>query len=209
VPIADRPHPQTPPNFFVQNLDIEQHLVSPAALGHSKAYPMQAQYITIHSTGNASLKAPDFAARMARGDLISTPRTPTTKPGRLSWHYTVDEDRVIQHLPLDCQGGHADFNGPGNRTSIGIEMCENRGANLALTIERTARLAAYLMHLEHLPLTHVVPHHYWPRPTQQPVHKCCPHFLMERDGHPGAKWQHFIDRVAFYDQALAGSLAAR
>ena len=34
-------------------------------------------------------------------------------------------------MPTNEQGEHADFDGPGNRYSIGIEMCENRGNNRA------------------------------------------------------------------------------
>ena len=58
----------------------------------------------------------------------------------LSGTYTVDEDRAVQHLPTNEQGEHADFSGPGNRYSIGIEMCENRG-NSRIRHDRTHRQA--------------------------------------------------------------------
>lgn len=49
------------------------------------------------------------------------PETPT------SWHFTVDEKEIYQHLPLNENGWHAGDGGTGNRKSIGIEICENDG----------------------------------------------------------------------------------
>ena len=63
--------------------------------------------------------------------------------GYLCWHFTVQDDVVIQHIPTNERGEHADFDGPGNRYSIGIEMCEHKGNDLAKTIDRTAELAAW------------------------------------------------------------------
>ena len=54
------------------------------------------------------------------------------------------DDRVaIQHMPVNEQGEHADFDGPGNRLSIGIEMCEHRGSNRSATIERTMKAGSF------------------------------------------------------------------
>jgi len=59
-----------------------------------------------------------------------------------SWHFTVDDHSIYQTLPTNETGEHADYEGEGNRSSIRIEMCVNRGNNLGSTIDRTAQLTA-------------------------------------------------------------------
>jgi N-acetylmuramoyl-L-alanine amidase len=106
-------------------------------------------------------------------------------------------------MPTSEQGEHADFHGPGNRLSIGIEMCENRGSKRAVTIDRTAKLTAILMKRNGIPLRNVVPHYHWPRRGKHPPNKNCPHDLLE-NGRPGAKWRAFLGRVNSYYQRLEG-----
>ncbi|MGJ8695054.1 MAG: peptidoglycan recognition protein family protein [Verrucomicrobiaceae bacterium] len=156
---------------------------------------MAPRYITIHSTQNWSrgADANRHALALKRGAL-----------GRLSWHYTVDEDRAVQHLPTSEQGNHADYDGPGNRYSIGIEMCEHPGNSRAQTLERTAKLAAWLMHQYKLPVSRVVPHYKWPRKGKSPANKNCPHFLLD-NGRPGAKWRAFQQKVDSYYRKISSS----
>jgi N-acetylmuramoyl-L-alanine amidase len=104
-------------------------------------------------------------------------------------------------MPTSEQGEHADFDGPGNRYSIGIEMCEHRGSNRAATLERTAKLTAYLMKKHGIPLSNVVPHYHWPRRGCSPAHKNCPWFLLDH-GRPGAKWRWFQGKVNYYYRSL-------
>lgn len=43
-----------------------------------------------------------------------------------SWHFTVDDDSIVQHLPLTEHGFHAgDGSGPGNLQTIAVEVAEN------------------------------------------------------------------------------------
>ena len=109
---------------------------------------------------------------------------------------------AIQHMPTNEQGEHADFHGAGNRLSIGIEMCEERGSNRSITIERTAKLTAVLMKTKGIPLKNVVPHYHWPRRGKSPEHKNCPHFLLD-NGRPGKKWQWFLGRVNYHYKRLS------
>src|SRR5947207_852316 len=74
------------------------------------------------------------------------------------------------------------------------DMIEHNGNDLALTIDKTARLTAFLMYEHNVPLSHVVPHYHWPRRGVTPPNKDCPHFLLD-NGRPGATWQWFLDRV--------------
>ena len=51
----------------------------------------------------------------------------------MSWHYTVDDHAIVQHLPDYETAYHAGDgkDGPGNTTSIGIEICVNAGGDFA------------------------------------------------------------------------------
>ena len=172
---------------------------------HARKYhrSMDPRYITIHSTQNFSSGADALkhSEALKNGKLRSRKRRGGNRIGYLVWHFTVDEDRVVQHLPTSEQGEHADFSGPGNRYSIGIEMCENRGNSRSATIERTAKLTAYLMHEHDIPLRKVVPHYHWPRRGLSPSHKNCPHYLLD-NGRPGAKWKWFLAKVNKYYQSV-------
>lgn len=157
--------------------------------------PMQPRYITVHSTQNYTGDAHAHAKALKRGALKGG------VCGYLCWHFTVQEDVVIQHIPTNERGEHADFDGPGNRYSIGIEMCEHKGNDLARTIDRTAQLTAMLMYHHGIALENVVPHYHWPRRGKSPAHKNCPHFLLE-NGKPGATWAWFKGRVKRHYQRI-------
>ena len=153
---------------------------------------MRARYITIHSTQNWS-KGAD-----ARRHSLALKNG---KLGRLCWHYTTDESVTIQHLPTTEQGQHADYDGPGNRYSIGIEMCEHPGNSRRRTVDRTAKLSAWLMYKHKIPLSRVVPHYHWPRTGHSPPHKNCPHYLLD-NGRPGKKWKGFQAQVKKHYDAI-------
>lgn len=100
-------------------------------------YAMKPEYITIHQTGNTSKGA---NAKMHNSYVHSVAPNP-------SWHYTVDDKEIYQHLPLNENGWHASdgTNGPGNRKSIGIEICVNKDGNLAKAEANAAWLVAKLI----------------------------------------------------------------
>ncbi len=178
---------------ILSQVNVKRDLLPYGARGRSRK-SMNPQYITIHSTQNWSegADANRHSLALKRGAL-----------GRLSWHYTTDEYRAVQHLPTTEQGNHADYDGPGNRYSIGIEMCEHPGNSRSATLERTAKLAAWLCVKHNLSVSKVVPHYKWPRHGKKPPNKNCPHFLLE-NGRPGAKWQGFLRAVGVYHRAMTG-----
>lgn len=182
---------RTTSNAMLAQLRLMQDFVPKGRYGRWKHRPMTPRYITIHSTQNHSGDAHAHAKALKRGSL----------KGNI-WHFTVQEDVVIQHMPTNEQGKHADFDGPGNSYSIGIEMCEHRGNDLQATMDRTAKLTAYLMKKHGIPLNRVVPHYHWPRKGRNPANKNCPHFLMT-NGRPGAKWQAFVNRINAYYRAIS------
>ena len=196
---------------LLRSVNLKQDMVRKGTHGRRVVRRMTPRYITIHSTQNYSPEAgaERHALALKHGKLRAPKRRGGNRIGYLIWHYSVDDRLAVQHMPTGEQGEHADFDGPGNRYSIGIEMCENRGSNLNATIDRTARLTAWLMHEHGIPLSRVVPHYHWPRRGLSTPHKNCPHFLLE-NGRPGRKWRAFLGRVNhYYRSALSVDMASR
>jgi flagellum-specific peptidoglycan hydrolase FlgJ len=107
-------------------------------------------WITIHETGNTNAGADakahrNYAQNNNRG---------------VSYHWTVDDKVIIQVLPDIEMAWHAGSK-EGNKTSVSIEICENKDANQKKTYQNAAYLAAYLLHKHKLPLQRMVPHKHW------------------------------------------------
>lgn len=200
------PTPSKSASSLYREVNVKQDLIPKGR--HARKYhrSMQPRYITIHSTQNFSRGADALrhSEALKNGKLRARKMRGFNRIGYLVWHFTVDEDRAVQHLPTNEQGEHADFGGPGNRYSIGIEMCENKGNSRSATIERTAKLTAYLMQKHNISLRKVVPHYHWKRRGLSQPHKNCPHYLLD-NGHPGGKWQWFLAKVNKHYQAIGGS----
>ncbi|MFC0019612.1 N-acetylmuramoyl-L-alanine amidase [Roseibacillus persicicus] len=180
-------------NSLLSEVRLKQDIISRSARGRT-GRSMSPRYITIHSTQNWSAGADSNRHALALKN---------SKLGRISWHFTTDDRQAVQHLPTSEQGNHADHDGPGNKYSIGIEMCEHPGCSRTSTMERTAKLTAYLMVKHDIPLSRVVPHYHWPRWGKNPPNKNCPHFLMT-NGRPGAKWQAYLAKVGRYYNEIRG-----
>lgn len=179
-----------------KSVNLKIDLIKKGTCGRRLDRPMKAQYITIHSTQNYTGDAYAHAKALKKGALRGG------VCGYMCWHFTVQDDVAIQHVPTNERGEHADFDGPGNRYSIGIEMCEHKGNDLLRTMERTAKLAATLMHHHEIPIENVVPHYHWPRAGYSTPNKNCPHFLME-NGQPKESWKWFVSRVQRHHQRIA------
>jgi len=189
---GDSPHSSSAPAIIKDYIPDGLH-------GRHRTRRMNPKYITIHSTQNysAGADARAHSSMLKRGALKSR----NNSLGYLTWHFSVDAHSIYQSLPTNEQGQHADYEGLGNRKSIGIEMCQNRGNSMEATMERTARLSAYLMKRHRIPLKNVVPHQHWRQirySDQRDLgHKNCPNFLMT-NGKPGAKWEAFKNRIKRY-----------
>jgi hypothetical protein len=167
----------------------------PVGRNNRPAYPLTVNYITIHDTDNTTpganalmhanyLKNPDQGGICSDGSgMPNNPDCPK------SWHFTVDDHEIYQHLPLNENGWHAGdgLNGPGNRQSIGIEICMNSDGNRAQAEENAAWLTAKVLNDLNLSLDRVKQHNYWSG-------KNCPSVLRGRIG----GWEGFLARVAFY-----------
>ena len=134
------------------------------------------KYITIHETGNAA-KGADAVAHAAYLD------SDAGKRDMVSWHYTVDDHAIVQHLPDYETAYHAGDgkDGPGNTTSIGIEICVNAGGDFEAAKANAAALVRLLMEEHGIHIDHVVQHNHWNG-------KDCPKTIRAT---PGA-WEAFL-----------------
>lgn len=138
--------------------------------------PMSPKYITVHNTANSARGAD--ALRHA-----SYLKGSSAAERMVSWHYTVDDKRIVQHLPTNEVGWHAGDgrNGTGNRYSIGIEICENEDGNFEKAVQNAVWLIKKLMKEHNISIDRVVPHKRW-------TGKQCPRKLLDR-------WGWFINQI--------------
>ncbi|MBS5134829.1 MAG: N-acetylmuramoyl-L-alanine amidase [Oscillospiraceae bacterium] len=134
-------------------------------------------YITIHETGNKA-KGADAEAHGAyvRGD--------SAEASRVSWHYSVDDDSIVQHIPDGEKAYHAGdgANGPGNAKSIGIEICVNADGDFEKAKANAASLVRLLMKEHQIPAANIKQHHDWSG-------KDCPQIIRHTTG----AWDKFLD----------------
>lgn len=121
------------------------------------------EYITYHDTGNHT---PGANAQMHANYMVGSDNTNNRAR---SWHYTVDENQVIHHIPdneVSWQGdSYAAY-----AKSIGVETCVDFGSDLYKTWQRTGKLMASLLIKHGLELDAIKQHYDWNR-------KNCPQTL--------------------------------
>lgn len=135
-------------------------------------------YITVHSTANTSAGANARAhGKYLKGAAANIPA---------SWHFTVDDKEIRQHLPVTEVGWHAGdgSNGTGNRESIALEICENRDGNSQQAIANAAWLVAKMLKDHGLSKDRVRQHYDWSG-------KNCPRVLRNKPG----GWADFLAAV--------------
>ena len=132
------------------------------------------KYITVHETDNtrAGADAENHAEYLANNEKAEQ------RP--VSWHFTVDDTKIIQHLPTNEMGYHAGSSA-GNQQSIGVEICVNSDGDFEQAVQNAAWLVKKLMNDHNIPISRVVPHRHW-------TGKNCPRNLLPR-------WQEFIAAV--------------
>lgn len=140
------------------------------------AYSMKPKFITIHNTGNAGRGANAVAHNKYIHNMAKLQPKDT---GYASWHFSVDENYIYQHIPLDETAWHTgDGSGKasGNMTSIGIEICEHVDQKDYKQAEENAiALTVHLLKQLNLPVANVKPHQAWSG-------KYCPRVILKRDG---------------------------
>lgn len=90
------------------------------------------EYITIHSTAN-----PNSSGQNERDWLVNPINNRVA-----SWHLVVDEQGVLEAIPLDEMAYHSGTR-EGNEKSISVEICES--GNRKESLDKAARLVANLL----------------------------------------------------------------
>ncbi|GAK11416.1 N-acetylmuramoyl-L-alanine amidase family protein [Geomicrobium sp. JCM 19039] len=144
-------------------MHIIQDLI-PASARNRPGIKQTPRKIVVHETANTSRGAnAAMHGRYVRGQ--------DARNRSVSWHYSVDEAEIRQHLPDTERGWHA---GSGNVDSIGIELCVNIDGNWAQTKRKGQQLIAFLIKNWGISLIEVTTH-------QQETGKNCPANLL-REG---------------------------
>ncbi len=155
-------------------MEIIKKLVPESKWGIKCPYEMTPKGITVHNTANDA-SARNEIAYMTNNDYET------------SFHYAVDDKEAVQGLPLNRNGWHAsDGNGPGNRTTIAIEICYSKsgGERFDKAEENAAELIADLLKKYGWDIS-VVKRHY----DYAPDKKYCPHRTMDKG------WDRFLNMI--------------
>ncbi|TVP86136.1 MAG: hypothetical protein EA375_02420 [Acholeplasmataceae bacterium] len=134
-------------------------------------------WVVVHDTGNG---APGSGA-LAHANYLYNKAFSNTPP-HVSWHFTIDDTYIYQHLPETERGFHAGdgstlvgqhstYLGGGNRNGIGLEMAINQDGEMYRTWQRSAKLVADLLVRYNLPRDHMKYH-------QDFSGKTCPQTLI-------------------------------
>lgn len=160
-------------------MNITQNLV-PQGRKNRPGRANRLQYITIHNTGNTSrgANAQSHANYIKGSSAANIP---------VSWHYTVDDREIIQHIPDSEIAWHAGDggSGTGNNASIAIEICMNSDGDLRKATDLAAKLTAHLCKKHGIKPENVVQHNRWSG-------KNCPQML--RKGKPYS-FASFVNKV--------------
>lgn len=153
------------------------HIPKGTACNRRPTLSMVATTITIHNTGNAS-----STAQNERGWLTNATNTRTA-----SYHIVVDEKEAIECIPLNESAWHAgDGSGvkSGNRSSIGVEICES--GNYAQALDNAVKLVAKMLKERGWGIDRLRRHYDWSG-------KICPRLMYDNGKWTG--WEQFKKAV--------------
>jgi len=161
---------------------IVDHIPKTTPHDRRPCIPMTPKYITIHNTGN-----PSSTARNERNWLTNFSNT-----RQASFHIVVDEREAIECIPLNEVAWHAGDGrtGPGNRKSIGIEICES--GDYAKTLENASTLVARLLSERGWGVDRLRRHYDWSG-------KICPRLMYD-----GGKWTGWNEFLRMVEKKLEG-----
>ncbi|STB42095.1 N-acetylmuramoyl-L-alanine amidase [Clostridium perfringens] len=162
---------------IINGIKINKQLINK---NYSKGVNITPKYIVIHDTDN----------RQAGANAIANRNYFANDPNaKASTHYIVDDKNIVQVLEDNWKGWHI---GDGsnkninNSTSIGIELCVNRGIDFDKTLENGIELTKYLMNKYNIPPENVVMH-------RNASGKICSRMMIE--DRPGL-WKYFKNKIS-------------
>ena len=106
--------------------------------------------ITVHETANKNKGA----------DAKAHAKYIKTLNERTSWHYTVDDKSIYQHLP-DNEKSYHTSSAEANESSIAIELCVNSDGDFEKTKKNAAYLIGELMKKHGIPPENIYTHKDW------------------------------------------------
>ncbi|MCY8284877.1 peptidoglycan-binding protein [Bacillus inaquosorum] len=168
-------------------ISVKKNLVSEAKYALKCPNPMTAEYITIHNTANDASAANEISYMI--GNTSST-----------SFHFAVDDKEVLQGLPLNRNAWHTGdgTNGPGNRKSIGVEICysESGGAKYYAAEKLAIKFVAQLLKERGWGVDRVRKHQDWNG-------KYCPHRILSE-----GRWDEVKAAIADELRKIGGKSSA-
>ena len=155
---------------------VKQNLVSTENYGIKCPYNMTTEWIVVHNTAN------DASAQNEVTYMIKN-------KNQVSFHYAIDDQDVVQGLPIDrnawaCGDG---ANGNGNRKGIQVEICYSKsgGARFDQAEKNAAHFIANLLRERGWGIEKVKKH-------QDFSNKYCPHRTLDKG------WNGFIQMIQSY-----------
>lgn len=141
------------PAFYIEGIPVYQVFMK-ESFSNYPAKPMDPKYFTVHETENFD--------KGADAEMHSRYLQNQAWGRQASWHFTVDDEKIYQHAPINRTCWHAgDGSGPGNTESIGIEHCEDEGSDFEKTVKNGQVLVRYLSKQTGNPLSNTFPHNKW------------------------------------------------
>lgn len=171
-------------NNFIYNIKLESMIIEPRGKCNVRTLkPMTPKGITIHNTANTS----KGANALLHSKYLTNIEKADSK--YVSWHFTVDDEMIVQHLPITEVGYHAgDGVGFGNSNTIGIEICENGDYEKAQS--NAIILIIALMGELGIEVEYVRPHRYYSN-----YRKLCPRKILKNEKEWKSKWSSFTNTI--------------
>lgn len=149
-------------------MEITQDIIKAGSINRPQT-KNSCKYITVHDTANKSRGA-DAAAHAKYIKSVKD---------RTSWHYTVDDSEIYQHIPDNEKSYHTSSLNA-NESSIAIELCVNADGDFEKTKQNAAKLVNMLMEKYNIPKENIRAHRDW-------TEKDCPASLH------GDAWEDFVE----------------
>ena len=155
---------------------IKQNLVAQDIYSIKCPYSMTAEFIVVHNTANDATAENEVAYMIGNKNQVS-------------FHYAVDDQEVVQGLPIDrnawaCGDG---ANGKGNRKGIQVEICYSKSGGTCFdqAEKNAAHFIATLLRERGWGIEKVKKH-------QDFSNKYCPHRTLDKG------WNGFIQMIKSY-----------
>ncbi|MCA1182376.1 N-acetylmuramoyl-L-alanine amidase [Bacillus licheniformis] len=163
-------------------ISVKKNLVASSKYHVKCPYSMDAKYITFHNTANDASAANEIAYMIRNNNQVS-------------YHFAVDDKEVVQGIPTNRNAWHCgDGNGPGNRSSIGVEVCYSKsgGAKYKAAEKLAIKFIAQLLKERGWGVDRVKKHQDWSG-------KYCPHRVLDE-----GRWDAVKAAIAAELKALGG-----